>query len=162
MTADFSECPDCGKDGFEGESALRGHVNGSPEHPSWEVVKGDLVAGSEDDDQNDQQEATPSEGGKSPDEDGDDDQPDDQQKGTNEGGNEGGNGPSDAGSEDDDQPDDQNDQQDTPMPTDDELQRQRRVQGAQPDESGSDEETSKTTGSTSKSTPSKGSNEGGG
>jgi hypothetical protein len=117
---------------------LRGHVNGSPDHPDW----GDLDAGSELVEQNDQQETTPSEGAGSPDEDGDADQPDDPPEPPSEEGNEGGGS---AGSETDDQPDDQNDQQDTPMPTDDELQRQRRVQGAEPDESGTDEEPSSET-----------------
>jgi len=133
---------------------LRGHVNGSPDHPSWGTVKGDLDAGSELVDQNDQQETTPSEGGKPPDENGDDDQPDDPSEGVDEGGNEGGSDPSDAGSEGDDQQNDQSDHPEKDMPTDDEIQRQRRVQGAQPDESGSDEETSG-------DTPSKGGNEGG-
>jgi len=127
---------------------LRGHVNGSPDHPSWGTVKGDLDAGSELVDQNDQGETTPSEGGESPDENGDDDQQNDQPEGGDEGSNEGGNGPSDAGSDEDDQ----GDQADTDMPTDDELQRQREVQGAQPDELGSDKETQ----STRETTPSKG------
>ncbi|WP_251327935.1 hypothetical protein [Haloplanus pelagicus] len=137
---------------------LRGHINGSPDHPSWGDVRGDLDAGSELVDQNDQQETTPSEEGESPDETGDDDHPDDHPERDDEGGSEGGSAPSDAGSDEDDQQNDQNDQGDTPMPTDDELQRQRRVQGAQPDESGSDDEISQ---ETSKTTPSKGGNEGG-
>lgn len=145
------DCPVCDKDGFETESSLRGHVNGSPDHPSWEEVKGGLPTGSELVDDDDQQATTSSEGGKSPDVDGDRDQSEDSPETTSEGGNEGGgSGPTDP----DDQPDDPTDQQNTPMPTEDELVRQRQIQGDEPDESGSDEETSDET------TP-KGGNEGG-
>jgi hypothetical protein len=139
-------CPSEGCD-YEAKAVdqLRGHVNGSPDHPSWGAVKGALETGSELVDETDQPETIPSEGGGSPDETGEDDHHETTPKGGPSEGDEGGGS---AGSRGDDQHEDQTDPQETDMPTEDELHRQRENQGAEPDESGRGEETSRGTSST--------------